>query len=366
MIRALLAIAASAWAGSVAVQHGTPIDQALPFLCALVALAGSRDATLLGVPLLILAENVFFEEQTRLLAIGIVMSGVMAITITRSAESGAPASRRLMPERPAPGWRAAGRRVLSRRDAGVPLALILLLRWIPFPQLWLREIALIVIALAIYEVLHRTPFATVVAVLTALATPAIPLRTFALPLAVLFVALLARFFNAPRLRWEWPSAVVIAFVALFFPWSGIMARAFPFFLRPVIEERPRLTLNYALNAGAKTAIDVPGDATALIVSGANVATLRRGARLGRIEPGGIEVRIGDAADWGYMRRDHFYGSHNPLPRDVAGRIRGWGYNAWIDGAGRIALPPGARTITVMGDASLPAGATLQVEAFELR
>jgi hypothetical protein len=361
VIRTVLAIAASAWAGHVAVQHSTPIDLALPFLCGLVALVAVRESLLLGVPLLILAENVFFDERTRLLAIGIVMAGVMAVAL-----GAAPASRKVTEGFASGRWLAAERRVLGRRDVCVPLAIILLLRWIPLPELWLRELVLLAFAIAIYETLHRTPFAALVAVLTALATPAIPLRTFALPLAVLVVALLSRFFNAPKLQWKWASAVVIAFVALFFPWSGILARAFPFFLRPVLEPRPRLTLNYALNAGAKTTIDVPSDATSLVVSGANVAKLRRGAPLGRIEPGGIEVRIGDAADWGYMRRDHFYGSRNPLPRDVAGTIRGWGYDAWIDGAGRVALPPHARTITVAGDPSLPPGATLQVEAFELR
>lgn len=355
MIRALLAIAASAWAGHLAVQFSTPVDLALPLLCALIAAVGFRDATLLGVPLLILAENVFFDERTRLLAMGMIVAAVFALR-TAGVSPAVPRAPRLR-------WLDAGDSSLASMPV---VALILLLRWIPFPEFWIREIVLIAFAIAICETLHRTPFATVVAVLTALATPAIPLRTFALPLAVFVVALLARFFHAPKLAWKWPSAIVIAFVTLFFPWSGIMARAFPFFLRPVQNEHPRLTLNYALGAGTKTAIEVPRDATALIVSGANVAKLRRGALLGRIEPGGIDVRIGDAADWGYMRRDHFYGSRNPLPRDVAGRIRGWGYDAWIDGAGRIALPQGARTITVIGDASLPAGATLQVEAFELR
>jgi hypothetical protein len=36
----------------------------------------------------------------------------------------------------------------------------------------------------------------------------------------------------------------------------------------------------------------------------------------------------------------------------------------VDGAGRIALPPNARTIRVVADAALPAGASLQVEGFE--
>ncbi len=128
----------------------------------------------------------------------------------------------------------------------------------------------------------------------------------------------------------------------------------------------RVTINYAIPPGASRRLDVPPEAASLIVSGANVAHLRRGALLGRIEPGGLAIRVGDAADWGYMRRDHFYDARNPMPRDVAGKVRDWGYAAWIDGAGRIPLPAGARTITITGAATLPANAALQVEAFELR
>jgi hypothetical protein len=120
----------------------------------------------------------------------------------------------------------------------------------------------------------------------------------------------------------------------------------------------------ALAPAKSLTLNVPEQATSLIVSGANVAHFRRGALLGRIEPGGIEVRIGDAADWGALRREHAYGAHNPLPHDPAGIIRGYGYNAWLAGAGRVALPRGARTIRVTGDASLPANASLQVEGFE--
>ena len=77
------------------------------------------------------------------------------------------------------------------------------------------------------------------------------------------------------------------------------------------------------------------------------------------------MRIGDIADWGYMRRDAWNHAHNPLPRQPVGRVRDYGYAAWVDGAGRIPLPKGARTIRVTADASLPPGASLQVEGFEL-
>jgi hypothetical protein len=343
-IRWVLIVAASAYAGHVAVLRGTPVDLALAFLCAVVAVVAcaSESSLLLGVPLLVLIEYAAVDEGQRLLAIGVVIAAVFAIGVVRRNET----------------------RVSA---ALIAIAAVLVLRWIPFSEVNLvRELLLIAFAIAIVEILHRTAFAIVVATITALITPAFPLRTFALPLAVLTIAALARFFGAPRLKLAWPSAIAIAFVMLFFPWSGIMARAFPYFVRPVVPAGAQLRLNYALAPNDSKRIDVPPEAKALIVSGANVARLRRGALLGHIQPGNIAVRIGDASDWGYMRRDHFFGAHNPLPRDVAGQIRGWGYTAWIDGAGRVALPANARTITVTADASLPADAALQVEAFELR
>ena len=76
------------------------------------------------------------------------------------------------------------------------------------------------------------------------------------------------------------------------------------------------------------------------------------------------IRIGDASDWGYLRHEHFYGTRNPLPHHAAGKLRDYGYAAWVDGAGRIALPPNARTVRVVVDAALPKDAALQVEGFE--
>jgi hypothetical protein len=109
---------------------------------------------------------------------------------------------------------------------------------------------------------------------------------------------------------------------------------------------------------------VPEGKTHLIVSAANVAHLRRGTILGRIEPGHVDVRVGDAVDWGYMRRDAWHKAHNPMPSDPAGKIRDYGIDAWVDGAGRVALPANARTIRVTADGALPAHAALQVEGFE--
>jgi hypothetical protein len=251
------------------------------------------------------------------------------------------------------GWKPIPHAVLA----------ILVLRWIPFDQVLLvRELILLALSALIVLAMRNTPFGAAVAVITALVTPAVPLRTLALPLVVLIVAAIAR----PKWKLAIPSAVVIALPMVFFAWSGVVARAVPYFLKDAQTAERKHLVNAALAPNRSVSVDVPHDATALIVSGANVPRFRRGVLLGRIEPGGIDIRIGDVADWGYMRRETFYAARNPLPRDPAGKIRGYGYTAWVDGAGRVALPKGARTIRVTADAKLPADAALQVEAFELR
>jgi len=344
---------AGTYACYLVVHHTTPIDRALPFIAvviAFVAWAFDDVAVLLAVPAVMLAEIAIADEVMRLVVMGVIVAAVIGYPVTR------------LPGREE--HRATGQ--LGNRATALTVASLLLLRWIPAPDHIIRELLLMAIAIAITFVLGRTPFAVAVAVVAALLTPAIPLRTLALPLFVLLVAVLARLFGMPRLRLVLPSAIVLGFVLIFFAWSGLVARATPYFLRkPARPVAEKYLVNAALAASESATIGVPDGAASLIVSGANVPKLRRGAILGTIQPGNIAVRIGDAADWGYMRRDKFYGSHNPLPRDPAGRIRGYGYDAWIDGAGRVALPRGAKLIRVTADAHLPVGASLQVEGFEI-
>ena len=372
-LRWLLTAAIAAYACQLAVHHATPIDRALPFVALAVTLVAalSYPSLMLAVPLLIVAEIGIPGEGTRLLAFGVVVAGVFATAV--GSRQSAVGSREtianlgfLLP--------TADRRPPTL--SGPPtvlmaLAAILLLRWIPFSDVRLgREIFLLVIAALIVMVLDRTPFAVAVAVIVVLVTPAIPLRTLLLPVAVLLVAVLAKIFGMRRLSLTWPSTIALAFVMLFFAWSGVVARAFPYFLRPAKAEVPREIVAQALPANGEMTLDVPDGATSLIVSGANVARMSRGTPLGRIEPLGFVgepiriVRIGDASDWGALRREYFYGMRNPLPRDPAGRLRDYGYSAWIDGAGRVPLPPKTRTIRVIADAALPPGASIQVEGFE--
>ncbi len=361
----IITAAIAAYACALAVHHTTPVDRALPLLAIAVTVCAaiSYPTIMLGVPLLVIAEIALFDETTRLLAFGAIIATAFAVSGVGRRES----PLLLAAAEPRPRSSAAARQSgdWRRRTPYQLVVAVILLRWIPLSDvLILRELLLLAFCLAIVFVLGRTPFAVTIAVITALITPAVPLRTLAIPLLVLAIAIGARTFGMPRLELQWPSTVVIAFALLFFAWSGVVARAFPYLLRKADAGLPRHHVGTALAPRKSLTLDVPEHASSLIVSGANVAHFRRGALLGRIEPGGIDVRIGDAADWGALRRDHVYGSRNPLPRNPAGTIRGYGYNAWVDGAGRVPLPRGARTIHVTADAALPANASLQVEGFE--
>lgn len=324
--------------------HPTSIDRSLPLLAlAVTALAAvSYRAVMLAVPLLLAAEVAIPDEATRLFAFGVVLAAAFGVAVTRDDAE-----------------------LRWLRPAVITIAALVVLRWIPLADvLFGRELILIAIALAIVAILGAGPVAVAIAVAAALATPAVPLRTLALPALVLFVVFLARVFGLPRLRLSVPAAALLGFMMLFFAWSGVVARALPWFLRVAEPEKSRVAVHRAIGTGEAVQFDVPAGTRAVIVSGGNIAHLTRGTLLGRIDPGGRELRIGAVADWGYLRREQYYGSRNPLPSDPAGRLHGHGYRAWVDGAGRIALPQGVSSIVVKADAALPAGSTLQVEGFE--
>jgi hypothetical protein len=227
-----------------------------------------------------------------------------------------------------------------------------------------RELLLLATGVLIFVVLDRTPFALMVAVAAVLFTPGVPLRTLLYPISILAVSVVLRTLGLPRISLAWPSSVAVLFAILFFPWSGVLARSFPYFLTASKPANLKVVVDQALAPRVSVDVEVPPDATSLVVSGANVAPFRRGMVLGTLEPGGRAIVIGDAADWGAFRRDSFHTAHNPLPRDAAGIIRGYGYGAWLSGAGRVPLPKGARHIRVVADAALPANASLQVEGIE--
>lgn len=323
---------------AVQVPPATPIDCDLPFVALVIAIvAWVTHATLLAaVPLLMALLLAVPDERLRLLGYGVVVSIVFAVAV------------------------ASG-----KGGVRVALAALLVLRWLPLTSvLWIRELLLLAIAAAIVFVLRATPLAVAIGAAVAFVTPAVPLRSLFFPLAVLVAAVVARFLGFPPIEWRVLPAAVVALPLLFLAWSGVVARGVPLIFAPYAPPL-RHEVQWALAPAKSMEVWLPENAKALIVSGANVPRLAPGTPLGRIEPDGIVVRVGDAADWGFMRREHWFKARNRLPRDPAGMIRDYGYIAWVDGAGRIPLR-GGRMITITGDANLPAGASLQVEAVELQ
>jgi len=331
LLIAVVAAIAAALACAASVQFATPVDRALPFLAVVIVA--------LNVPIavlpLIVVENVIADEPTRLLAIGIVMALAFAFVCGADGIRGAGSLTR-------PGGSEDPPHVL------IVLLAVLVLRWIPFANvvLW-RELIILGGALAVAYVMNGATLAVVLA----LFSPAWPAKVA----VMLFVIAVIVAFQLRRVK---GNNLVVETLIAFFPWSGVMARGWPAFVRPP-HQGNRQYVGLALKPGSAMTIDVPLHAAAVVVSGANVARLPCGTLLGTLDGRPIT-----APDWGFMRRDQFFASRNCYPRNPAGRIRDYGISAWIDGADRIALPYEARTIRVGVNPQLPKDALLQVEAFE--
>ncbi|HSP17451.1 MAG TPA: hypothetical protein VLV78_22090 [Thermoanaerobaculia bacterium] len=337
----IIAAAISAYACGVVVQHGTPIDNALPLIAVIVTAvaAVTHPAVQLAIPLLMGGEMVIADERLRLLWFGLVVAA--ALCHPQRSEGA--------------GW---------WRPAILTIGSILILRWIPISEVMPgRELVLLALALAIVAALEWTTIGVAIAVSVALFTPAIPMRTLAFPLAVLIVLILLRVAGMPRLRAEWLGSAALAVMLLFFAWSGVLARALPLALLGLPASTPRAPVHMALAAGEAVTLDVPSGANAIILSGANLSRMQPGVRVGSINR--MPVRIGEVADWGFLRREHFYGARNRPPSNPAGELRGYGQTAWVDGAGRVEIPTGVRTLRVSADPHLPPAARLQIDAFEL-
>ncbi|HUP50063.1 MAG TPA: hypothetical protein VNA04_14860 [Thermoanaerobaculia bacterium] len=342
--------AVGAWAAAAVSWHPTPVDAALPFIVVVVTAvaAVTHPGVQLAVPLLLGGAIALADERQRLLWFGVVAGVAFGSAILWSA-----------------GDRVHGGPVRARSAAVVLTAgAVLLLRWIPLEEVLVgREVVILLLALLIVVLLGSTPLAMAVAVAAALFTTAVPLRTLIFPIGVTVIAAVARILGAHRLRFPVVSASAVALMLAFLAWSGALARALPVMLRGGPPSLERVPLHIALGPGTMAEVDVPPEGRAVIISGANVPRLKRGTVLGTIEPGAIVVRVGDVADWGMLRREHYYSSRNPLPRRPGGLIRGYGQTAFIDASGRIPVSPGR--VTVRADPRLPAEAALQIDAIEL-
>lgn len=338
---AIIAAVFSAYAAAVVAQFSTPIDSALPLIAVVITIVAaiSHPSIQLAVPLLIGGEIAIFDERVRLLWFGAVVGWAFAAAVLSQAE----------------------------RARGIPAAVlvvasIVLLRWIPMKNvvIW-REVLLMAIAVLIMLALRSTAFGIAVAVAAALFTPLIPLRTIGFPIAVLVVVAMLRLIGVPAIRFDVASSLMLAVMLLFFAWSGVFARATSFVIRGLPGATPRAAVRMALAPGQTISLDVPANANAVILSGANMSRLRLGTVVGSIN--NVPIRVGDVADWGFVRREHFYGARNRVPNDSAGELRDYGQSAWIDGAARFPIPQHA--VRIHADSHLPATARLQIDAFEV-
>lgn len=356
----------------------TPVDTALPFIATIVALVAwcSSAALFAAVPLLLAGLVAFPDERLRLQWYGAVLATTFVMAICRGgvrAVANGVGSKVESDPRPSlePQPHPVSTFDLTPFAPIAPFLLafaaIALLRWIPLGDvLWIRELVVMAIALAIVAALRATPIAIAAGVIVALVTPAVPLRSFGFPLAALLAVMLLRALGFPRIELRLLPALIVAVPLFFFAWSGVVARGFPLLLRSWQPPAQRQHVDVPPLGPTRAAeLVVPHGAHALIVSGANVPRRRPPAVLGRIEPGGATITIGDVADWGYMRREQWYRSRNTLPRRSAGIIRGYGYSAWVDGAGRLTLPEGTQVISVIADPAIPPDAALQIEGFEM-
>jgi hypothetical protein len=167
-------------------------------------------------------------------------------------------------------------------------------------------------------------------------------------------------------------AMAIAIFALW-PWSGIIARALPIVRNYDAPSGDVRNVGVGLASSEGWTIDVPPHVRHAVVtaSGGQMARLRRGRIVGAIEATDLrgrkttrEITIGDIADFGFMRREQFFASRNPLPRFSTGEIRGYGANAWVWGGGRTAITStnDIASLRVIAAPNLPHDAHLQIDS----
>jgi hypothetical protein len=368
-------------------RGGTPVDAALPFVGVIVVFLAwlareSRFAVAIEgcVPLLVAAAMAFPEERMRLFAFGVVVAAAFAMASV------------VVP------------------SVAVTIAGVLVLRWIPIGnvEVW-RELIVLLGALCVGQALlplllpvrgtGKSACPPLIALAVALVTPTHPGKALLYPFlvaAIVFVArsvpaaalvsaamLVAAHFGRAEHAPLWVAAALavalpllvrarvalplyVGAIALFvlWPWSGIAARALPNFFWAAPPSPHARTIGVALAASQSIDVDVPpGTKRAVVVaSGANVARLKKDRVVGAIDA--TPIRIGDVADFGFLRREQFFTARNPLPARPVADIRGYGQAAFLYGAGRIVLrnPPPSLRIAAAPD--LPANARLQVESVE--
>ena len=409
---AALAGAVSAIACAVVVAQGaTPIDRSLPWIAIIVALvaASAKEMNVFfAVPMLVAAEVAIADDRVRLLAYGVIVTAAFVAAAVPEINLPLVAAGvlllRWIPLRLTFSWREV-----------VVLAGVLAL----FAAMRSRTPLALTIALAVALVTPVTPtrmivYPWIVAALVLLPRPATSDPRSLVVIALFVIGAFARYSTAPlwflaaaamlvplaaRTRVALPVVVIGIVMLILFPWSGIVAHVFPLpislvalvgvlavalvgetaslvagvlaagallFVIPPLQPRTAAPIGIALAANQSYAIDIPPNAKSAVVaiSGANVASLKPGTVVGRVDD--RDLRIGDIADFGFMRREHFHASRNTLPRDPVWDVRGYGQMAWLYGAGRITIDHPASPLLVTAAPSLPDAARLEIESVETR
>ena len=303
-----------------------------------IAWIGDSTAVLCAVPLLAGCAIAIADERTRLIGYGVIVAIAFCAAVLNVKELTFP------------------------RTLGFAIAGTALVRWIAREQFsFFREAMLLICVVIIVAVAKRSAFGIALAIAAALYTPLIPLRTLGIALAFMLIAFLTRPLITHHSSLITLSLLFIAIVLTLFAYSGILART-PRWFRYGRPATDRVNLYRAMKPGESDTFDVPPDARYLILSLSNGAKLKPHTIVGRLED--REMHAGDLADWGFARRSEWWNSTNRLPRHSAGLVRAYGYDAWVDGAVRFAIPANARVVRVSVDRRLPANTLLQVEAFE--
>ena len=354
----------AAIASYVVAPAATPIDRALPFVVVLISMCGfivQRFPAFFQIAALLLFAPAIFiaDEHTRLLAYGLIVAAAFAFALAIAPKT-------------------------MEASATLTLAGVLLLRWIPFSQVivW-REVAVMLGAVALVTVCGLKPAPTLA---IALVTPIFPAKMLLFPFvaAILLklprlavagilaivgyyarysitilcvVIIVAALWDERKLLNALAYAAAIAVFALW-PWSGIVARAFPAILFAEPPSPKSQPVWVALSRGQAMTMDVLHNVT-VTASGANAASLPAGRILGS-----IDGRAADVPDFGFMRREHFVSSRNRPPRTPLADIHDYGAAAWLHTAERIRVAAPAHRLRISAAPDLPPGTKLQIEAVE--
>lgn len=342
-------------------------------LCAWVA-RGTRwlGAIECALPLLAVAWLALPDERTRLLAFGIIGAAAFA-----------------------------GAALVAAQRFELLVAGVALLRWLPLRDVEVfRELVVLAGIVALFAALReRNALALIAALAVAVVTPVHPGKAALLPLVLAACVLappVARAIGggallaiAPFVRWSFVPILIAAAFALLvpflgklrplayaaalslfalWPWSGVMARALPAAVRFEPAEGTTKVVGWALSRGASMTLEIPRARRVVVnASAANALALPAATLLGYVDAGGCtrEVRVGDVADFGFTRREHFFFARHGLPRITRADIRGRGATAWLHGAGAIGVACEGRALTQLRFRGAHESAKLQIESVEL-